>query len=149
MTKLTAGGAGPAMTDDRRSGRADTVCVLERPRPPGFPGTQAVDREGVVEMGDSCGVQRVAGHGTCEEGDEVVHEVGDDQFHQFLWKPGDWTLWNRDDWALWNPGEWGRRRGGHLQDTSPEGLLDFGLAPPPTWATSDSNAIMVVTPHDE
>jgi len=26
MTKLTAGGAGPAMTDDRRSSRADTVC---------------------------------------------------------------------------------------------------------------------------
>ena len=112
--------------DERK--QAEVVCILERPRPRGSPGTRVVDCEGVVKMGDSCGVQRVAGHGTCEEGEGVVDEVGDDQFHEFLWKPGDWALWNRDDWALWDPSEWGRRRGGWLRDIS---LLDFGLAPPP------------------
>ena len=81
-----------------------------------------------MKMGDSCDIQRVASDGTCAESEEVVDEVGDDQFYEFSWKPGDWTLWNRDDWALWNPSEWGRRGGRHLP---PEQLLDFDLALPP------------------
>jgi hypothetical protein len=48
------------------------------------------DREGVVKMGDSSNVPRVAGHGTCQEGGGVVNEVGDNCFHEFLWEPGDW-----------------------------------------------------------
>ena len=112
--------------DERK--QAEVVCVLERPSPCGFPGKCGVDRESIVKMGDSGDVPRVASPGTYAEGEEVIHEVGDDQFHEFLWKPGDWSLWNPDDWALWNPSERGRRRGGHLP---PEQLLDFVLALPP------------------
>jgi len=108
--------------DERK--QAEVVYVLERPWPPDFPGTQAVGREGVVEMRDSCDVPRVASHGTyVEHGGSVAGGVGDDKFHEFLWKPG--------DWVLWKPGESGRTQGGRLRDTFPEQLLDFGLAPPP------------------
>ena len=113
--------------DERK--QTEVGCVLERPSPCGFLGKRGVDREGVVKMGDSCDVPRVANAGTYVEGGEFIHEVGDDQFYEFPWKPGDWALWNPDDWTLWNPSEWGRGRGGHLGP--PEQLIDLVLALPP------------------
>ena len=49
-----------------------------------------VSREVVVKVGDSRDVPRVAGHGARKENASVINEVGDDQFHELLRKPGDW-----------------------------------------------------------
>ena len=43
-----------------------------------------------MEVGDGGNVPRVAGHGACKEGAGVADEVGDDQFHELLGKPGYW-----------------------------------------------------------
>ena len=52
--------------------------------------------EGVMKMGYSSGVPRITGHGTCGKGADVVNEVGDDGFNEFLREIGDWPkqLWN-------------------------------------------------------
>jgi len=68
-----------------------------------------------VKVGDSCDVPRVASQGACEEGAGVVDKVGEDQFYEFLRKPGDW----------------GRVQGRGHRATSKEQTLDFGHAPPP------------------
>jgi len=51
-----------------------------------------IDRERVVEVGDSSDIPRVARHGACEEGGSVVSEVGDDDLNDVLWdpEPYDW-----------------------------------------------------------
>ena len=68
-----------------------------------------------MKMGDSCDVPRVAGHGTRKESAGVAGEVGDDQFYEFLRKPGDL----------------GRAQDRNLRGISKEKLLNFGYAPPP------------------
>lgn len=73
---------------------------MKRPRPPIFLGSLTchyrgvvVGREGVVEMGYGGDVPRITCHGTREKGADVVNEVGNDDFHKFLWQPGSlgWT----------------------------------------------------------
>ena len=70
-------------------------------------------------MGDSGNVPRVAGHGARKEGAGVAGEVGDNQFHELLGKPG----YRR------------RAQGRYLRGTSKEQLLDFGLASPPYFGS--------------
>jgi len=49
-----------------------------------------------MKMGHGGGVPRMAGHGTCKKGADIVNEVGDDEFDEFLRELGDWPrrLWN-------------------------------------------------------
>jgi hypothetical protein len=53
-------------------------------------GCIVIGREGVVKMRQCGDGPRVTGHRAREEGVSVVNEVGDDQFHEFLWEPGYW-----------------------------------------------------------
>ena len=49
-----------------------------------------ISGEGVVKMADGGDVPYVAGQGTCQEDAGVIKEVGEDDVHEFLRKPGNW-----------------------------------------------------------
>ena len=89
------------------------VRFSERSGPKVFSqGDIVIDREGVMEMGDSSNVPRVACQGTRQEGGGIVDEVGNDDLYKFLRKLGDWRP------------ACGRR----IRGTSTEQPLDFGHA---------------------
>ena len=63
-------------------------------------------------MGGGGDAPRVAGRGACQEGGDVINEVGDNRFNKVLREPSDWRRM------------WGRR----LQKISGEVPLNLGLA---------------------
>lgn len=79
-------GADPESFDERK--QTKLVRFLEWHRPPAVPFGPVADevfgREGVMEVGDSGDVPRVAGHGACQEKARVVNKVGYNRFHGLL-----------------------------------------------------------------
>ena len=96
-------------------GKTKTVRLLERYRPQIphiLPASWPfVGREGVVKMGDGCGVPRVTCHGARKKGGCVVSKVGDNYMHEILRELGYWG------------GTWS----GRLWGTSASPLFDFDL----------------------